>query len=166
MIRTSKLCQFGALALVLSLAGTASAGQKKNQGYLRARDDLRLARMLLQRNQAAQSTDGSLDEVTLTISNIDNMVAEINEGIGASRSQTPAVPRINARMTWPERLSESLRLLQKARLDCGNEKDDSADNGLRTRILTQLDDAQSRITVALDTVNFDYSARNVPTRND
>jgi hypothetical protein len=165
MIRTSKLCQFGALALSLSLAGTVLAGHKQ-RGYVRTLDDLRLARMLLQRSNPTEAADESLDEISLTTSNIDNMISEINQGIGADRKKTPAVPQINTRLTWPERLTESLRLIQKAKLDCSSEKEKSGDDGLRFRILTQLEDAQSRLTVAVETVNFEYDARSVPTRND
>ena len=35
-----------------------------------------------------------------------------------------------------------------------------------TGVLTQLDQAHTRLTVAIQTVNFDYAARNMPTRND
>src|SRR5712692_10266618 len=77
MFRTSKVWLFGALALVLSLAGTALAGQK-DPGYLRTMDDLRLARALLQRTNEAQAANGSQDEVSLTIGYIDGAMAEIN----------------------------------------------------------------------------------------
>jgi hypothetical protein len=165
MFRTSKMCRLGAMALVLSLAGTALAGQK-HPGYVRTMDDLRLARALLQRTNEAQTLNGSQDEVSLTIGNIDAAMAEINKEIGAESKKPHDLPRIDARMPWSERLSESLRLLERARQDCSNEKDNSTDSGLRTRVFNLLDQAHTRITVAIETKNFDYNARNLPTRND
>jgi len=129
-------------------------------------DDLRLARALMQRTNQAQSVNGSEDEVSLTIANIDSAMAEINKEIGADRKKPHDLPRIDARMTWAERLSESLRLLERARQDCSNEKDNSGNAGLLTRVSDQLDQAHTRITVAIETKNFDYNARNLPTRND
>jgi hypothetical protein len=165
MFRTSKVCWFGALALALTLSGTALAS-KKHPGYMRAMDDLRYARALLQRTDGTQPADGLQDEVSITTSNIDNILAQIDEEVGGTQKKTHAVPRIDSRLKWPERLSESLKLLEKARVDCSTEKDNSGDDGLRARVLTQLDQAHTRLTVAIQTVNFDYAARNMPTRND
>jgi hypothetical protein len=57
-------------------------------------------------------------------------------------------------------------LLEKALQDCSNEKDTSGDQGLQARVFNLLDQAHTRITVAVQTKNFDYSARDLPTRND
>ena len=165
MFRTSKMCRFGALALVLSLPGTALAGQK-HPGYDRTMDDLRWARALLQRPNEAQAVNGSQDEISLTIVNIDGAMADIEKEIGVEGKKPHAVPRIDARMSWADRLSKSLKLLEMAQQDCGTEKDNSGDGGLRARVLNQLDDAHTRMTVAIATKNFDYNARNMPTRND
>jgi hypothetical protein len=165
MFRTTKMCRFGALALVLSLPGIALAGQK-HPGYRRTMDDLRSARALLQRTNEAQILNGSQDEVSLTIGNIDGAMEEINKEIGADRKKPHALPRIDASMPWAERLSKSLRLLEMARLDCSKEKDNPGELGLQARVFNLLDQAHTRITVAIETKNFDYSARNLPTRND
>jgi hypothetical protein len=165
MFRTSKLCRFGALALVLSLPGTILAGQK-HTGYDRTMDDLRWARALLQRTNEAQTVNGSQDEISLTIANIDGAMAEIEKEIGPEGKKPRAVPRIDTRMPWADRLAKSLKLLELAQQDCRTEKDNSGDGGLRARVLNQLDDAHTRITVAIATKNFDYNARNLPTRND
>jgi len=165
MFRTSKRCLFGAMALVLSLAGTALAGQK-HPGYMRSMDDLRLARALLQRTNEAQTLDGSQDEVSLTIANIDGAMAEIEKEIGVDRKKPHSLPRIDTRMPWAERLSKSLKLLELAEMDCGKEKDNPGDLGLQARVFNLLDQAHTRITVAIETKNFDYNARNMPTRND
>jgi hypothetical protein len=165
MFRITKVCRFGAMALVLSLPGTALAGQK-HPGYMRTMDDLRLARVLLQRTNEGQNLNGSQDEVSLTIGNIDSAMQEINKEIGADRKKPHDLPRIDARMPWAERLSKSLKLLEMAQLDCRTEKDNSGDSGLRARVLDQLDHAHTRITVAIETKNFDYNARSMPTRND
>jgi hypothetical protein len=165
MFRTSKLCRFGALALVLSLPGTILAGQK-HTGYDRTMEDLRWARALLQRANEAQSLNGSQDEISLTIVNIDGAMAEIDKEIGTEGKKPRAVPRIDARMPWADRLSKSLKLLELAQQDCRTEKDNAGDGGLRARVLNQLDDAHTRMTVAIATKNFDYNARNLPTRND
>ncbi len=165
MIRTSKVCLFGAMALALSLSCTALAGQK-HQGYLRTMDDLRLARALLQRTNQAQNVNGSEDEVSLTIANMDGAMEEMNKVIGADRKKPHDIPRIDSRMSWAERLAESLRLIEMARQDCAREKDNSGDSGLQARVFNLLDQAQTRISVAIETKNFDYSARDLPTRND
>ena len=165
MFRITKMYRFGAMALVLSLPGTALAGQK-HPGYMRTMDDLRLARALLQRTNQAQTLNGSQDEVSLTIGNIDAAMAEINQEIGADRKKPRDLPRIDARMPWADRLSKSLKLLELAEQDCSTEKDKSGESGLRARVLDQLDHAHTRIRVAVETKNFDYDARNLPTRND
>jgi hypothetical protein len=54
MFRNSNVCRLGAMALVLSLPGTALAGQK-HPGYARTIDDLRFARALLQRTRRKNS---------------------------------------------------------------------------------------------------------------
>jgi hypothetical protein len=161
----SKLCLFGALSLVLSVSGTALAGQK-HPGYMRTMDDLRLARALLQRTNVAQSATGTEDEVSLTVGYIDSVMAEIDKEINTNQKKLRAIPRINPRMTWADRLSESLKLLERAKLDCSKEKDDAANAGLQTRVFSLLDQAHTRMTVAIETKNFDYSARSLPTRND
>ena len=165
MFRSSKMCRFGAMALVLSLPGTALAGQK-HPGYARTMDDLRLARALLQRTNEAQAVNGSQDEVSLTIDNIDASMEEINQEIGAQDKKPHSLPRIDAHMPWAERLVKSLKLLELAKQDCSTEKDNAGDSGLRARVLDQLDHAHTRITVAIETKNFDYNARNMLTRND
>jgi hypothetical protein len=165
MFRTSKMSRLGAMALVLSLPGTALAGQK-HPGYVRTMDDLRWARALLQRTNEAQNLNGEQDEVSLTIANIDGAMAEIDKEIGVEGKKPQALPRIDARMPWADRLTKSLKLLEMARQDCSTEKDNSGDGGLRARVLDLLDHAHTRITVAIATKNFDYNARNLPTRND
>jgi hypothetical protein len=139
---------------------------KKHPGYMRTMDDLRLARALLQRTNPAQSLNGPQDEVSLTIGNIDGAMAEIDTAIAPDGKKPHGLPRIDTRTPWTERLTESLRLLEKARQDCSKEKDLPGDSGLKARVLDRLDQAQTRLTVAIQTINFDYSARNLPTRND
>jgi hypothetical protein len=165
MFRTSKSFLFAAMALVLSLPGAALAGQK-HPGYMRTMDDLRFARALLQRSNETQTLNGSQDEVSLTIGNIDAAMAEIEKEIGADRKKTHDLPRIDARMPWAEHLSESLKLLEIARQDCSKEKGNAGDHGLQAQVFNLLDQAHTRITVAIETKNFDYNARNLPTRND
>jgi hypothetical protein len=69
-------------------------------------------------------------------------------------------------MTWAARLSMSMRLLDRAKLDCSSDRDNAANAGLQSRVFASIDQAHDRIRVAIDTVNFDYSARNMTTRND
>ena len=165
MLRTSKMCRLGAMALVLFLPGTVSAG-KKHSGYMRTRDDLRLARALLQRTNEVQTLNGSQDEVSLSIGYMDGAIEEIDKEIGAEDKKHHALPRIDARMPWADRLTSSLRLLEMAQQECGTEKDNSGEGGLRAQVLDQLDQAHTRLTVAVETKNFDYNARNMLTRND
>jgi hypothetical protein len=165
MNSTSKLSLFGALALVLSVSGTALAGHK-HPGYMRTIDDLRLARALLQRTNVAQSANDAEDEVSLTVGYIDAVTAEIDKEINANQKKLRAIPRINPRISWADRLAESLKLLERAELDCSKEKDDAENAGLHARVFGLLDQAHTRMTVAIETKNFDYSARSLPTRND
>jgi len=165
MLSSSKLCQFGAIALALCLSGTVLAGQK-HSGYARTMDDLRLARALLQRPGQEPVISGSEDEVSLTIGNIDAVMAEIEKEIGPDRKKPRALPRINPRMKWGERLTESIKLIEMAKLDCSKEKDGPSEAGLQARVFNLLDQAHTRMTVAIETINFDYNARNMPTRND
>jgi hypothetical protein len=162
---SSKSCQWGALVLVLSLAGSAQARQK-HPGYLRARDDLRLARALLQRTNVPEARDNSQDEVSLTIASIDGALVEIDTQTGAERKKPNVLPKIDARMPWRDRLSEALRLLENAEFECNKEKDTSGDPELPARMARLLDEGHTRLTVALETINFDYNARNMQTRND
>ena len=130
MFRNSNVCRLGAMALVLSLPGTALAGQK-HPGYARTIDDLRFARALLQRTNEAQELNGSQDEVSLTIGNIDDVLAEIDQEIGAQGKKSHKLSRIDERMPWAERLAKSLKLLEMAQQDCGAEKGNSGDSGSR-----------------------------------
>jgi hypothetical protein len=165
MFSTTKLCQLATMALVLSVPATALAAPK-HPGYLRATDDLRFARALLQRNDAAPTTTDAQDEVSLTLASLDRALVGLDQETGTSQKKARAIPRIDPRMPWGERLTESLRLLEKAREECATEKENASDNGLRAELLAQLDQAHTRLTVAVQTKNFDYNARNLPTRND
>lgn len=164
MLRTARLCQSGAMAVLLFLPGTMLAGQR-HAGYARTMDDLREARVLLQRTNAVQNVNEGQDEVSLSIGYIDAAMADIYKETG-EEGQKPNESSNLARMSWAKRLSKSLKMLEKAQADCDSEKDSGGDTGLRARVLDQLDHAHSRLNVALETVNFDYSARNLPTRND
>ena len=165
MFRKSRIFTLTALAVSWSLAPSAQAGQK-HPGYLRAIDDLRVARALLQRPNVSVAASGQQDEVSLTIANIDSITDEIGREASLSGKKAPAAPRIDPRTPWGQRLYESLRMLEKAREECSKEKDNAGDAGLQARVLGQLDQAHTRITVAIETINFDYTARNIPTRND
>lgn len=160
----SKMCRLGAVALLLSLASTAQAG-KKHPGYIRTLEDLRTARALLERPGRVQDANAP-DEVSLTITNIDRAIDEINQEAAPKNKKQPSAPHINPKMKWGNRLSESLRMVERARLDCAKEKDDAANAGTLARIERLLDDAHMRLTVAIQTKNFDYDARNMSTRND
>ena len=165
MFRASRLWRLGAMALIVALPGAALAGQK-HPGYARTVDDLRLARTLLQRANTSQVADASQDEVSLTIASIESALKEIDQEIGAGGAKPHALPRIPARMPWADRLADSLRLLERAEEECSREKDGAGTQGLQARVLGHLENAHTRLSVAVETVNFDYSARNTPTRND
>jgi hypothetical protein len=164
MFGISKQCSLGVICLLLILPGRSFAGQN-HAGYVRAMDDLRSARALLQRSDRIQPVDESPDEVSLTIDNIDRAMKQIDQAIGAASRKSQELPKIDERMTWVERLTQSLRFLDKAELDCAGEKDASANAGLKARVFDLLDQAHTRLSVAIQTVNFDYSSRHLPTRN-
>jgi len=165
MLRRTRLCANTTIALLLAISGTAMAGQK-HLGYSRALDDLRTARALLQRTSAMQTPSAPQDEVSLAINNIDGAIEEIGKEAAITGSDPKELPKVDSRMKWAQRLSMSFKLLDRAKLDCSIEKDNSVDAGLQKRVLDRIDQAHDRIRVAIDTVNFDYSARNMPTRND
>jgi hypothetical protein len=165
MLRSLKLCTNVSIALVLFLSGTALAGQK-HLGYSRALDELRTARALLQRTNALKVADTQQDEVSLAIGNIDGAISEISKQITGNGSDPQEIPKVDSRLKWPQRLSQSYKMLAMAKLDCSTEKDKSGDAGLQKKVLDRIEEAHDRIRVAIDTVNFDYTARNMPTRND
>jgi hypothetical protein len=158
MFRTTRIA-------LISMPGATFAAHH-HAGYVRSLDDLRTARALLQRATNVSTAEDAQDEVSLAISNIDSAIAEISQEAPIKNKNGQQSPKVDAHMTWSARLSMSMRLLDKARLDCSNDKDDSANAGLQSRIFASIDHAHDRIRVAIDTVNFDYSARNMPTRND
>jgi hypothetical protein len=171
MLRTLKVCSLAAILLALTLPAAAFPGLKhKAPNSSRTVEDLRLARALLQRSNEPNSLPNSLndaqDEVSLTMANIDKALAEIDqEGVSAQKNPR-TTQRIDPRMLWREHLAESLRLVEQAQLDCVKEKAIAGNADLHARVMAQLDEARTRIAVAIQTVNFDYSARNLPTRND
>src|SRR5215467_6838466 len=148
MLSNSKLFQIGTMSLILCLPGTALARQKHAR-YGRTMEDLRQAHALLQRTGGAQALDGAEDEVSLTIANIDGAMAEIEKEVGAEQKKPRALPRINPHMTWGDHLSQSMKMLEMAKLDCIREKNNSGDSGLQARVLNLLDQAQTRMTVAI-----------------
>ena len=166
MLGISKLRSIRAVScLVLILPAGAWAGQK-HLGYSHAADDLRLVRTVLQRPNGAHSAADAPNEVSLAIGNIESAINQIDKALGPENRKPQEMPKIDARMPWAERLAQGLRLLERAELDCYKEKDDSQSAGLKARVFDQLDQAHTRLSVAVQTVNFDYSARNIPTRND
>ncbi len=165
MFRTMRMGLLAAIALTLSLSYAAWAGQK-HLGYVHALDDLRTARALLQRTGDAQIPNGSQDEVSLALANIDEAIAQINTESPDNGKKSHDVSAIDPHTKWSKRLSMSYRMLDQAKQDCGKEKDDSGNAGLQARVQGLIDQAHDRIRVAIDTANFDYSARSLPTRND
>jgi len=165
MFRATRLGLIASMGLLISIPCVTPAAQH-HSGYVRAMEDLRLARALLQRGSMGPSAADSQDEVTLAISNIDGAMSEIMKQALPNEKKAQNVPKFDTRMTWSDRLSVSFRLLDRAKLDCSKEKDNSGNAGVQTRVLASIDEAHGRIQVAIDTVNFDYSARNIPTRND
>jgi hypothetical protein len=165
MFKTAKICLMavGALSLALPSATLAVQG---HASYERALNDLRVARALLQRTNDAQPSNGPDDEATIAIKNIDAAIAEIAKEPGADGKKSNEPPRVDLRMPWAKRLAESLKLLDKAQQDCGKEKDSAGDAGLQAQILDHIDQAHNRIKVAIETINFEYSARDMSTRND
>jgi hypothetical protein len=133
---------------------------------VRALDDLRTARALLQRPNETQAPSGLQDEVSLALASIDEAIAQINTESPDNGKKSHDVSGIDAHTKWSKRLSMSFRMLEQAKLDCAKEKDNSGDAGLQARVQGLIDQAHDRIRVAIDTVNFDYSARSLPTRND
>lgn len=156
---------FWAAGLGLLLVASAQAGQK-HPGYLRTMDDLRYARTLLDRPDRPQAADTAPDEVSLTIGNIDRAMDGIGKEVGAGSRKAHPVPRIDQKMNWGARLSESLRVLERAEEDCAKEKDDAANAGLLAHVTDELNQARTRLIVAIQTINFDYTARKMTTRND
>jgi hypothetical protein len=165
MFKTAKICLMavGALSLALPCATPAGQGQPR---YERTLNELRVARALLQRTNDAQAPNGPDDEVTIAIKNIDGAIAEISKDPGANGKKSNELPRVDSRMPWAKRLAESLKSLDKARQELGKEKNGSGDTGLQAQISDHIDQAHNRIEVAIETINFDYNARDMSTRND
>ena len=165
MSRTTRAGLLASIGLLISMPGATFAKQHQS-GYVRTLDDLRAARALLQRTEKVSTAEGSQDEVSLAIGNIDAAIAEISKGASLNDQSAQELPKVDPRMTWAARLAMSLKMLDRARLDCSKEKDGSANAGLQSQVVASIDHAHDRIRVAVDTVNFDYNARNMQTRND
>jgi hypothetical protein len=165
MFRTTRIGLIASFGLFIALPGATFAKQH-HVGYVRTLDDLRTARALLQRTEKVSTAEGSQDEVSLAISNIDGAIAEIGKEAVLKGKNAQEPVKVDARMTWSARLSASMRSLDRAKLDCSKEKDSAENAGMQARVLATIDRAHDRIRVAIDTINFDYSARNMPTRND
>jgi hypothetical protein len=129
-------------------------------------DDLRLAQLLLQRSDVAPAGTGWQDEVSLTMDRLDQAMKQMDTAMGGERGKSSDLPRLDARMAWAERLNQSQRLIERAEMDCAREKDDTGNTGLKAHIFDLLDQAHTRLSVAIQTVNFDYNFRHLPTRND
>lgn len=151
------------LLLLLPASAFASHG---HPGYQHAMDDLRLAQLLLQRSDIAPAGNGWHDEVSLTMDKIEEAMKQLDAAVGGDRGKPSDLPRVDARMAWAERLNQSLRLIERAEMDCSREKDGSGNAGSKALIFDLLDQAHTRLSVAIQTVNFDYSFRHLPTRND
>jgi len=148
------------------LAPASAFASHSHSGYQHAVDDLRLAQLLLQRSDIAPASSGWHDEVSLTMDNLDEAMKQMDTAVGSDRSKPSDLPRLDARMAWAERLNQSLRLIEHAEWDFAKEKDGAANTALKARIYDLLDEAHARLSVAIETVNFDYNARHLPTRND
>ena len=164
MFRTTRMGLIASIGLLITIPCATPAAQR-HTGYVHTLEDLRVARALLQRANKVSTTEGSQDEVSLAISSIDGAISEINKEAPANDKQ-PDAPKFDVRMQWSARLSMSFRMLDKAMFDCSKEKDNSGKLELQSRVLASIAQAHDRIRVAIDTVNFDYSARNMDTRND
>jgi hypothetical protein len=164
MFRTTRIGLIALTGLLVSIACATPAAQHRT-GYVHTLEDLRMARALLQRPDKVSTTDGTQDEVSLAIGSIDGAIAEIDKEMPAGDKQ-PDPPKFDTRMRWSARLSMSFRMLDRAMFDCSKEKDTSGKSELQSRVLASIEQAHDRIRVAIDTVNFDYSARNMDTRND
>jgi hypothetical protein len=165
MFRITRMGLVASIGLLIAIPCATPAAQH-HSGYARTLEDLRMARVLLQRADKVSTADGSQDEVTLAIANIDGAIADISKEAPASDKEAQESPKFDARMRWSARLSMSFKMLDRAKMDCSKEKENSANAGLQTRVLASIEQAHDRIRVAIDTVNFDYSARNMQTRND
>jgi hypothetical protein len=155
----------GLACLLLILPGSAFASHG-HPGYEHAMDDLRLAQLLLQRSDVAPAGNGWQDEVSLTKDSIEQAMKQMDAAMGGDRGKQSDLPRLDARMAWAERLNQSLRLIERAETDCSREKDGAENAGTKARIFDLLDQAHTRLSVAIQTVNFDYNLRHIPTRND
>jgi hypothetical protein len=164
MFRIKRMGLIASVGLLISIPCATPAAQH-HTGYVHTLEDLRMARALLQRANKVSDTDGPQDEVSLAISSIDAAISEINKEASVGDKQADA-PKIDTRMQWSARLSMSFKMLDRATFDCSKEKDNSGKLELQSKVLASIEQAHDRIRVAIDTVNFDYSARNMDTRND
>ena len=164
MFRITRMGLIASIGLLISIP-CATPAARHQTAYVHTLEDLRMARALLQRPDKVSTAEGSQDEVSLAISNIDGAIAEINKEMPPGSKQ-PQAPKFDARMHWSDRLSMSFKMLDRAMFDCSKEKDNSGKSELQSRVLASIAQAHDRIRVAIDTVNFDYSTRNMDTRND
>jgi hypothetical protein len=165
MFRITRMGLIASIGLLISIPCATPAAQH-HAGYARTLEDLRMARALLQRPDKVSTAEGSQDEVSLAIGSIDGAIAEIGKEAPVNEKEAQDPPKFDPRMRWAARLSMSFKMLDRAKFDCSKEKDSSANGGLQGRVLGSIGQAYDRIRVAIDTINFDYSTRNMETRND
>jgi hypothetical protein len=164
MFRITRMGLIASIGLLISIP-CATPAARHQTAYVRTLEDLRMARALLQRADKISTPDSPQDEVSLAISSIDGAISEINKEAPTEDKQ-PDVPKFDTRMPWSARLSMSFKMLDRAMFDCSKEKDNSGKTELQSKVLASIEQAHDRIRVAIDTIYFDYSARNMDTRND
>lgn len=156
MTRISKISLFLIIAMVMSLPAAARPASSHSH-YVRTLQDLSVARVLLQRTAATQPGKDQPDEVKLAVASIDSAIAEINGASVTNGAPNSDAVQIDARDSWETRLAKSAEMLDRAEQDLSRGKDDSGVEGLQTRVMAQIDQARTRIRVAIETVNFNYS---------
>jgi hypothetical protein len=111
--------------------------QPRHPAYLRALEDLRLARAFLYRRDNERT---EWDEKR-AVHQIDEAIREIKEASIDDGKNIDDHPPIDTNVEWGGRLRKSLELVRKARADVNEEEDNQFARGLQARALEHIDRA-------------------------
>jgi len=107
--------------------------------YVHALEDLRVARMHLERTEPA-TRQTAWDE-SVAIREIDAAIHEVREAAIDDGKEVNRRTPVDARMDWPGRMHRALELLHRARADCLREEDNNYARDLQQRALHHIDAA-------------------------
>jgi hypothetical protein len=119
--------------------------------YLHALSDLREARALLERPDAANV----MADESAAIRELDASISEIKKAAMDDWKPVIDAPHIDVHLNHKGRLTESMKVLERAHKDIAKEEDDRAARGLQQHALAHLDKAMMYVQQAIGDKRMD-----------